>query len=218
MGVRQQDGIDLRGIEIRRRQGVRQPAPCTQRVSIAAIDQNRYAAHPGQHVTFDRHARNGWKLRCREQPLRLLCSDVLTQNVEGPVFETIVDHGDDEIANPSSVDAIGLLRGNSQFGHCLVWITGSTAGIQRQPHHGYRPGAAPHLPSFLPPHAATPQSFGLGRCVDYCRRSPNLPHTYACSTIGPTRLNFRVRDGNGCDPRGKLTGKILNFAHAIVHN
>jgi hypothetical protein len=42
-----------------------------------------------------------------------------------------------------------------------------------------------------------------------CRRSPNLPHTYACSTIGPTRLNFRVRDGNGCDPRGKLTGKVL---------
>ena len=41
------------------------------------------------------------------------------------------------------------------------------------------------------------------------RRSPNLPHTYACSTIGPTRLNFRVRDGNGCDPRGKLTGKLL---------
>ena len=41
-----------------------------------------------------------------------------------------------------------------------------------------------------------------------CRRSPNLPHTYACSTIGPTRLNFRVRDGNGCDPRSKLTGKL----------
>ena len=44
-----------------------------------------------------------------------------------------------------------------------------------------------------------------------CRRSPNLPHTYACSTIGPTRLNFRVRDGNGCDPRSKLTGKLLKF-------
>jgi hypothetical protein len=43
-----------------------------------------------------------------------------------------------------------------------------------------------------------------------CRRSPNLPHTYACSTIGPTRLNFRVRDGNGWDPRGKLTGKLSN--------
>ena len=51
-----------------------------------------------------------------------------------------------------------------------------------------------------------------------CRRSPNLPHTYACSTIGPTRLNFRVRDGNGCDPRGKLTGKPENFALAIFHN
>jgi hypothetical protein len=45
-----------------------------------------------------------------------------------------------------------------------------------------------------------------------CRRSPNLPHTYACSTIGPTRLNFRVRDGNGWDPRGKLTGKLLKDA------
>jgi hypothetical protein len=42
-----------------------------------------------------------------------------------------------------------------------------------------------------------------------CRRSPNLPHTFACSTIGPVRLNFRVRDGNGCDPHGKLTGKIV---------
>ena len=41
-----------------------------------------------------------------------------------------------------------------------------------------------------------------------CRRSPNLPHTYACSTIGPARLNFRVRDGNGWDPRGMVTGKL----------
>src|SRR5579863_1139845 len=46
---------------------------------------------------------------------------------------------------------------------------------------------------------------------ELCRRSPNLPHTYACSTIGPTRLNFRVRDGNGCDPRSKLTGKLSKF-------
>ena len=43
---------------------------------------------------------------------------------------------------------------------------------------------------------------------ELCRRSPNLPHTFACSTIGPTRLNFRVRDGNGWDPRGKVTGKL----------
>src|SRR6202020_273389 len=46
---------------------------------------------------------------------------------------------------------------------------------------------------------------------ELCRRSPNLPHTFACSTIGPTRLNFRVRDGNGWDPRGKVTGKLKAF-------
>jgi hypothetical protein len=39
-----------------------------------------------------------------------------------------------------------------------------------------------------------------------CRRRPTLPHTYACSTIGPAGLNFRVRDGNGCFPCGKITG------------
>ena len=59
-----------------------------------------------------------------------------------------------------------------------------------------------------PPDAAKPTFWG-GLLRVLCRRSPNLPHTYACSTIGPTRLNFRVRDGNGCDPRGKLTGKHL---------
>ena len=47
-----------------------------------------------------------------------------------------------------------------------------------------------------------------GGLYSYCRRSPNLPHTYACSTIGPARLNFRVRDGNGCDPRSMVTGKL----------
>ena len=57
------------------------------------------------------------------------------------------------------------------------------------------------------PKKKAPSSKGWGLRI--CRRSPNLPHTYACSTIGPTRLNFRVRDGNGCDPRGKLTGKFL---------
>ena len=55
---------------------------------------------------------------------------------------------------------------------------------------------------------------GQGGLSILCRRSPNLPHTYACSTIGPTRLNFRVRDGNGCDPRGKLTGKALKLSHS----
>jgi hypothetical protein len=41
------------------------------------------------------------------------------------------------------------------------------------------------------------------------RRRPTLPHTFACSTIGPARLNFRVRDGNGWNPRGKITDKLI---------
>ncbi len=53
-----------------------------------------------------------------------------------------------------------------------------------------------------------PTFLGWGLSI-LCRRLPNLPHTYACSTIGPARLNFRVRDGNGCDPRGRLTGKPM---------
>ena len=31
----------------------------------------------------------------------------------------------------------------------------------------------------------------------------------AHSTIGPAGLNFRVRDGNGCFPCGKITGNLL---------
>ena len=38
-----------------------------------------------------------------------------------------------------------------------------------------------------------------------CRQRPTLPHTFACSTIGPAGLNFRVRYGNGWIPRGKIT-------------
>jgi hypothetical protein len=40
------------------------------------------------------------------------------------------------------------------------------------------------------------------------RRRPTFPHSYPCSIIGPARLNFRVRDGNGCDPRGLITGNL----------
>src|SRR4029077_17255329 len=40
-----------------------------------------------------------------------------------------------------------------------------------------------------------------------CRQRPTLPHTFACSTIGPAGLNFRVRDGNGWIPRGMITDK-----------
>jgi hypothetical protein len=42
-----------------------------------------------------------------------------------------------------------------------------------------------------------------------CRRRPTLPHSFPCSTIGPAGLNFRVRDGNGCIPRGKITDNLM---------
>src|SRR5437870_10136813 len=47
-----------------------------------------------------------------------------------------------------------------------------------------------------------------------CRRRPTLPHTFACSTIGPAGLNCRVRDGNGWIPRGKITDKPGAFCAA----
>ena len=45
-------------------------------------------------------------------------------------------------------------------------------------------------------------------------RRPTLPHSYPCSTIGPERLNFRVRDGNGCDPLGITTEKLVTLTLA----
>ena len=50
-----------------------------------------------------------------------------------------------------------------------------------------------------------------GLFVNYSRRRPTLPHSYPCSTIGPEGLNFRVRDGNGCDPLGIATEKSLQL-------
>ena len=41
-----------------------------------------------------------------------------------------------------------------------------------------------------------------------CRQRPTLPHSFPCSTIGGSRLNFRVRNGNGCDPAPMTTGKL----------
>ena len=48
-----------------------------------------------------------------------------------------------------------------------------------------------------------------GAVLFYSRRRPTLPHSYPCSTIGPEGLNFRVRDGNGCDPLGIATEKSV---------
>src|SRR5205814_9603850 len=42
----------------------------------------------------------------------------------------------------------------------------------------------------------------------HCRQRPTLPHSFPCSTIGGIRLNFRVRNGNGCDPDPMTTGKL----------
>ena len=43
---------------------------------------------------------------------------------------------------------------------------------------------------------------------NYSRQRPTLPRTFARSTIGGGRLNFRVRNGNGCDPAPMTTGKL----------
>src|SRR5438067_6205711 len=55
----------------------------------------------------------------------------------------------------------------------------------------------------------------ISECGLYlCRQRPTLPHTFACSTIGPAGLNFRVRDGNGWIPRGKITDNLRRLRSA----
>src|SRR5438046_8636324 len=51
---------------------------------------------------------------------------------------------------------------------------------------------------------------------DYCRQRPTLPHSSPCSTIGGIRLNFRVRNGNGCDPDPMTTGILAAWGPASV--
>ena len=46
---------------------------------------------------------------------------------------------------------------------------------------------------------------------DEIRRRPTLPGDLSPSTIGADRLNFRVRDGNGCDPVAMATGNLLSI-------
>ena len=41
------------------------------------------------------------------------------------------------------------------------------------------------------------------------RQLPTFPQPRSCSSIGPGGLNFRVRDGNGCGPSGKVTGNFF---------
>src|SRR5437899_8915113 len=64
--------------------------------------------------------------------------------------------------------------------------------------------------------APTKKATFIAECgLDLLRRRPTLPHSFPCSIIGPARLNFRVRDGNGCDPRGITTGN-LNLANGFL--
>src|SRR5262249_26346217 len=42
--------------------------------------------------------------------------------------------------------------------------------------------------------------------AEHCRQRPTLPYSFPYSTIGGSRLNFRVRNGNGCDPAPMTTG------------
>ncbi len=42
------------------------------------------------------------------------------------------------------------------------------------------------------------------------------PTPERCSTIGSSRLNFRVRDGNGCDPTDNITGKLIKIYKSVI--
>src|SRR5437870_8433193 len=72
--------------------------------------------------------------------------------------------------------------------------------------------ASPDLPPFFQKEKADHVSM-IGLYL--CRQRPTLPHTFACSTIGPAGLNCRVRDGNGWIPRGKITDKLGAFARRL---
>src|SRR4030042_6387461 len=45
--------------------------------------------------------------------------------------------------------------------------------------------------------------------------APTLPHSHPCSTIGAKELNFRVRDGNGCDLLAIATE--ISFCLSRIH-
>ena len=63
--------------------------------------------------------------------------------------------------------------------------------------------------AMVPPGAATPRTVTVrGVALELFRRRPTLPGGYPPSTIGAGGLNFRVRDGNGCDSAAMATGNL----------
>ena len=67
----------------------------------------------------------------------------------------------------------------------------------------------------VPMRKARSINYQAGLCKQ-SRRLPTLPRSFPRSTIGSNRLNFRVRDGNGCDPVDKITGKLVLCAWYFV--
>ena len=61
-----------------------------------------------------------------------------------------------------------------------------------------------------PENAEERRPVGEALFVRENRRRPTLPGHLYPSTIGAERLNFRVRDGNGCDPLAMATGNQLS--------
>ena len=52
------------------------------------------------------------------------------------------------------------------------------------------------------------RSFLNGLFLKFNPATSYFPTPERCSIIGSSRLNFRVRDGNGCDPTDNITGKL----------
>ena len=60
-------------------------------------------------------------------------------------------------------------------------------------------------------NAKSPLDKMSGPFLKLIRRLPTFPHGQPCSIIGSSRLNYRVRDGNGCDPADTITGKLVKI-------
>src|SRR5262245_66597723 len=65
-------------------------------------------------------------------------------------------------------------------------------------------------------HEKDPAVFGRPGLRYYCRQRPTLPYSFPYSTIGGSRLNFRVRNGNGCDPAPMTTGILGAWGSAFA--